>query len=41
VALVNSGKAVSGDPTRDTLSGLDSLMWAIRDKVEIWNSDPL
>jgi CubicO group peptidase (beta-lactamase class C family) len=41
VALVNSGKTVSGDSTRDTLSGLDSLMWGIRDTIQGWNSDPL
>ncbi len=42
VALVNSGKTVSGDPTSDTLSGLDALMWAIREKVDMYStSTPL
>jgi len=40
VALVNSGRT-SSDRTKDTLSGLDALMWGIRDKVEVWGSDPL
>jgi hypothetical protein len=41
VALVNSGRTVSDDPTGDTLSGLDALMWGIREKVDSWGSDPL
>jgi CubicO group peptidase (beta-lactamase class C family) len=41
-ALANSGHTpVSGEPTTDTLSGLDALMWGIRDKIDSWNSDPL
>ena len=41
-ALANSGRAVEGDSTRDTVAGLDALMWAIRDKVDFWPSgDPL
>jgi CubicO group peptidase (beta-lactamase class C family) len=37
-ALANSGRTVQGDSTRDTFSGLDALMWAIRDKVDFWPS---
>lgn len=35
-ALANSGRTVEGDTTRDTVAGLDALMWAIRDKVDFW-----
>lgn len=41
VALANSGRTVSDDPTRDTLSGLDALMWSIREKVDSWGSEPI
>ena len=36
--LANSGRDAEGDSTRDTLLGLDALMWAIREKVGFWPS---
>lgn len=42
VALVNSGTTDDTDPTGDTLAGLDTLMWAIRDRVDLFaRSDAL
>lgn len=42
VALANGGRRDASDPTRDAVVGLDSLLWAIRDKVDFWPlSNPL